>query len=228
MISLPSKELSRVFSSPTIQKHQFFSTQLSWWSISHIPTWLLENHSLSIWTFVGRVMSLLLNMLSRFVIAFLPKSQHLLILWLKSQSTVILEHKKIKSVIASTFPPSIFHEVMGLDAMISVFWMLSFKPTFSLSSFTIIKRLFSFCSIPVTRVVLSAYLRLLIFPPAILILACDSSSLAFLMMSSAYKLNKQGDNIQPCHPPFPILNQLFHVQFKLLLLDPQTGFSGDR
>ena len=135
MISLPSKELSRVFSSPTIRKHQFFSTQPSLWSIFHIPTWLLENHSLSIWTFVGKVMFLLLNMLSRFVIAFLPKSKLLLILWLQLPSTEILEHKKIKSIIAFTFPPSICHEVMGLDAMISVFWLLSFKPTFSLASF---------------------------------------------------------------------------------------------
>ena len=81
--------------------------------------------------------------------------------------------------------------------MILVFWMLSFKPTFSLSSFTFFKRLF----------VLSAYLRLLIFLPEILIPACASSSLAFHIMYSAYKLNKQGDNIQPWCIPFPIWNQ---------------------
>ena len=92
-------------------------------------------------------------------------------------------------------------------AMIFVFWMLSFKPTFSLSSFTFIKRLFSFSSLPVIRVVSSAYLRLLIFLPAILIPACAYSSPAFLMMYSAYKLNKQGDNIQPWQTPFPIWNQ---------------------
>ena len=72
-------------------------------------------------TFVGKVMSLLFNMLSRFVIVFLPKSKHLLISWLQSLSTVILEPKKIKSVTVSTFPPSICHEVMGPDAMILVF-----------------------------------------------------------------------------------------------------------
>ena len=83
----------------------------------------------------------------------------------------------------------------GLDAMILVFWMLSFKPVFSLSSFAFIKRLFSSSSPSAIRVVLSAYLRLLIFLPAILILACDSSSLAFHMMYFAQKLNKQGDNI---------------------------------
>ena len=96
---------------------------------------------------------------------------------------------------------------MGLDAMILVFWMLRFKPTFSLSSFTFIKRLFSSSSLSAIKVVSFAYLRLLIFLPAILIPACDSSSAAFLMMYSAYKLNKQGDNIQPWHTPFPIWNQ---------------------
>ena len=102
--------------------------------------------------------------------------------------------------------PIICHEVMGLDAMILVFWMLSFKPTFSLSSFTFIKRLFS-SSLCATRVVSSAYLRLLIFLLSILIPDCASSSLVFLIMYSAYKLNKQGDNIQPWHTPFPIWNQ---------------------
>ena len=96
---------------------------------------------------------------------------------------------------------------MGPDAIILVFWMLGFKPTFSLSSFTFIKRLFSSSSLSAIRVVSSAYLRLLIFLPAILIPACASSSPAFLMMYSAYKLNKQGDNIQPWRIPFPIWSQ---------------------
>ena len=85
------------------------------------------------WTFVGKVMSLLFNMLSRLVIAFLSRSQHLLISWLQSPSAVILETKKIKkikSVTVSIFPPSIYYEVMGLDAMISMFWMLSFSQLF--------------------------------------------------------------------------------------------------
>ena len=69
-------------------------------------------------TFVGKVMSLLLNMLSRLVIAFLPRSKRLLISWLQSPSAVILESKKIKSVTVSTVSPSICHEVMGLDSMI--------------------------------------------------------------------------------------------------------------
>ena len=84
-------------------------------------------------TFIGKVISLLFNTVSRFVIAFLPKSKNLLISWLQSPSAVILEPQKIKSVTVSTVSPSICHEVMGPDAVISVFGMLSFKPTFSLS-----------------------------------------------------------------------------------------------
>ena len=80
------------------------------------------------WTFVGKVMPLLFNMLSRLVIMFLPRSKHLLISWLQTPSAVILEPKNIKSATVSTVSPSICHEVMGLDAMILVFWMLSFKP----------------------------------------------------------------------------------------------------
>ena len=161
-------------------------------------------------------MSLLFNPLSRLVIAFLPRSKRLLISWLQSPSTVILEPEKIEFVTLSFFTPSICHEVMGLDAMVfifwiltfkPVFWMLSFKPTVSLSSFTFVKRLFSSSSFSSIRVMSSAYLRLLIFLPAIYILACDSSSPTFPMMYFAYKLNKQGNNIQPWCTPFPILNQ---------------------
>ena len=93
--------------------------------------------ALTIWAFIGKVMSLLLYTLSRFVIAFLPRSKHLLLLWLQSPSTVILEPKKRKSVTISIFPPSICHKVMGPDARILVFWMLDLNPGFSLSSFTI-------------------------------------------------------------------------------------------
>ena len=87
--------------------------------------------------------------------------------------------------------PSICHEVMGLDVLIFAFLILSFKPDFSLSSFTFIRRLFSSSSLPVIRIVPSAYLRLLIFLPAISISACNSSSLAFHMTYSAYKLKSQ-------------------------------------
>ena len=78
------------------------------------------------WTFVGKVTSLIFNILSRFVIAFLLRSKHLLISWLQSLSAVILEPKKIKSVTAYTFPPSICHEVMGLNAMILSFLSVKF------------------------------------------------------------------------------------------------------
>ena len=90
LISLQSKGLSRVFSKTTVQKHQFFSAQPSLWSNSHIHSWLLQKPQLlTIWIFVSKVMSLFFNMLSRFVIAFLPRSRHLLISWLQSPSEVI-------------------------------------------------------------------------------------------------------------------------------------------
>ena len=119
-------------------------------------------------TFIGKVTSLLFNILSRLVIAFLPRSRCLLFSWLQSPSAVVLEPRKIKSITVSTVSPSICHEVMGPDAIIFVFWMMSFKPTFSLSSFTFIKKLFSSSSISAIRVMLSAYLRLLLFLPATL------------------------------------------------------------
>ena len=86
--------------------------------------------ALTRWTFVGKIMSLLFNMLSRLVTTFLPRSKCLLISWLQSPSAVILELKKIKPVNISTFSPTICHEVMGPDAMILVFRRLSFKPNF--------------------------------------------------------------------------------------------------
>ena len=85
-------------------------------------------------TFVGQVMSLLYSMLSRLVKTFLPRSKCLLISWLQSPSAVILEPKRIKFATVSTLCPSVCHEVMGPDAMIFVFRMLSFKPTFPLYS----------------------------------------------------------------------------------------------
>ena len=92
LISLLSKRLSRVFSSTTVQKHLFFSAQPSLWSNSHIHTWLLEKTTaLTIWTFVSKLISLLFNTLSRFVITFLPRSKYLLISWLQWPSILILE-----------------------------------------------------------------------------------------------------------------------------------------
>ena len=124
--------------------------------------------ALTVWTFVSKVISLLFNASSRFVIAFLSRSNQILISWLQSPSTVILEPKKRKSVNASNFSPSICHEVMGPDTMILVFGMLRFKLTFSLSFFTLIKKLFSSSLLSAIRVVSSAQLRLLIFLLAIL------------------------------------------------------------
>ena len=146
--------------------------------------------TLTRWTFVGKAMCLLLNMLSRLVITFLPRSKCLLISWLQSICSDFGAQKNQVSHCFHCFP-IIFHEVMGPDTLILVFGMLNFKPSFSLSSFTFIKRLFSSSSLSAIRVVSSAYLRLLIFLPAILIPACVSSSPAF------HKLNKQGESIQP-------------------------------
>ena len=116
-----------------LQHSVFFIVQL-------LHTYLTTGKTIALtkWTFIDKVMSLLFNTLSRLVITFLPRSKHLLISWLQSPSAVILETGKIKS---ATVSPTIFYEVMGLDAMILVFWMLSFKSTFSLSSFTFINRL---------------------------------------------------------------------------------------
>ena len=117
----------------------FFMVQLS-----HPYMTTGKTIALTRWTFASKVMFLLFNMLPMLVITFLPKSKHLLISWLQSPSAVILEPPEIKSATVSTVSLSICHELMGRDAMILVFWMLSFKPTFSVSSFTFIKRLFSF------------------------------------------------------------------------------------
>ena len=108
--------------------------------------------ALTIWAFVSKVISLLFNMLSGFVTAFLPGSKCLLILWLQSPSTVILEPPNRKSITASTFSASICYEVMKVDAMILAFGMLSLKLAFSLS-FTLIKMLFDFSSLSAIRMV---------------------------------------------------------------------------
>ena len=149
-------------------------------------------------------MPLLFNMLSRIVIAFLPRRKHL-ISW-QSPSAVILEPKKRKSVIASTFSPSVFHEVMGLDAWTSFFecWVLS--------------QLFHFPLSPSSR----GFLAPLYFLPLewyhLHIWGCwyfsqqswfqfvSHPAKTFCMKYSAWKLNKQGDDIQSCPTPFLVLN----------------------
>ena len=179
----------------------FFRVQLS-----HPYVTTGKNIALTRQNFVSKVMSLLFNMLSRLVISFIPRIKHLLISWLLSPSAVILETKKIKSVTVSIVSPSICHEVMGLDAMIFIFWMLSFKPAISLSSFTFIKRLFAFYHkgdvICVSEVIDTS-------PSNIDSILCFIQS-RFHMMYSAYKLNKQGDNIQPWHTLFPIWKAVYY------------------
>ena len=110
--SLQSKGLSRVFSN-TVQKHQFFGAQLSLQSNSHPYMTTGKNLALTRWTFVGKVICLLFNMLSRLVITFLPRCMRLLTSWLQSSSTVILEPPKIQSDTVSTVSPSISHEWWG-------------------------------------------------------------------------------------------------------------------
>ena len=109
-----------------LQCPAFFTIQLS-----HPNMTTGKTIALTRWTFVGKVMSLVFNMLSRLVITFFPRSKRLLISWLQSPSAVTLEPKKIKYDTVSTVSPSISHEVMGQDAMIFIFWMLSFKPIHS-------------------------------------------------------------------------------------------------
>ena len=207
-----------------LQHSAFFIVQLSYLYMT-----IGKTIALTRWTFVDKVMCLLFIILSRLVITFFPRSKCLLISWLQSPSAVILEPPKIKSATVSTGSPSICHEEMGPDAMILVFWMLSFKSTFSLSSFTFIKMLFTSSSLSAIRVVSSAYLRLLIFLSTILIAACASSSPAFLMMYSACKLISRVTIYSLDVLLFLFgTSRLFHVQFWLLLPDLHTDFSRGR
>ena len=140
--------------------------------------------ALTRWTFVSNVMSLLFNMLSRLVIAFLPRSKRLLISWRQSPSSVILESKKIKFVTVSIVSPSICHEVMEPDAMIFVFWILSLSQL-SHYSFTFFKRLFSSSLLSAIKdgvICISEVIDFFLL--AILIPASASSSPAFRMMYS--------------------------------------------
>ena len=155
-------------------------------------------------------MSLLFSTQFRFVIAFLPRSNCLLISWLQSPSTVILELKKRKSVPTSTFSPSICHAEMWLDAMTLVFFfflIFSLRLALSLSSFTLIKRLFSSSLLSAITVGHPHIWSCWSFSWLSLIPACNSSSPELLMMCSAYRLSKQSDSRQICCTLFSILNQ---------------------
>ena len=145
--------------------------------------------------YVGKVMSLLFKMLSRWVIAFLPRSKHLLISWLQSTICSDFWAQEVKVCHCFHFFPIYYPWSDRTRCHDFCVWMLSFKPAFSFSSFTFIKRLFSSSLLSAIRVVSSAYLRLLIFLPSILISACALSRLVFPWCILLYKLNKQGDNI---------------------------------
>ena len=148
-----------------------------------------KSHSFDYMNLCWQSISLLFNTLSRLVITFLLRSKHLLISWLQSPSAVILEPKKRNLSLPLLFPPFICHEVMGPDAMILVFWMLHFKPAFSLSSFIFIKKLFISFSLSAIRVLSLAYLRL-VFLSAILIPLGIHPAWHFVWCT-ALKLNKQ-------------------------------------
>ena len=120
-VTLESLLQHRSLKASILRHSGFFIVQLS-----HPYMTTGKTIALTGWTFVSKVMSLLFNMLSRLIIAFLPRSKHLLISWLQSLSALILEPKKTKSVMVSIFSPSIYHEVMGADAMILVFLNVEF------------------------------------------------------------------------------------------------------
>ena len=157
--------------------------------LSHLYMTTGKTIALTIWTFVGKVMPLFFNILSRFFIPLLSRSKCLLISWLHSPSAVILEPRKIK--ICHGFPcsSSLCYEVMGLDAMILAFWMLSFKPAFLLSSFTLIKKLYSSSLLAAMRVV-SCVSEVVDISLAILISACD---LLMNLFSSSHHFTSQNE-----------------------------------
>ena len=147
-------------------------------------------------TFVGQVMFLFFNRLSRLVITFLPRSKHLLISWLQSPSAVILETKKIVCH-CFHYLPTYLPWSDGTGCHDLRFLNVEFQANFFTLLFHFHQEALTSSSFSAIRVVSSVYLRLLIFLLEILIPACASSSPVFLITYSAYKLNKQGDNIQP-------------------------------
>ena len=179
-------------SSPVPQVKSINSSVLSFFMVQLLHLYMTTGQTIAftIWVFIGKVIFLLFNTLSRFVITFLPRNNHLQVSWLQSLFTMVLEHKKIKSVTAFIFffffafylP---WNDETGCHSLQEFFFflMLNIKPAFWLSSFTL-TRFFSFSSLWAIRVVSFAYLRLLIFL-AILVPAYESSSPAFWIMYSA-------------------------------------------
>ena len=187
----------QVFSSTTIQKPICWHSAFLMIQFSLLYLTTGKTIALILQTFAGKVMSLLFNMLSRLVMAFLPRSKHLLISWLQSLSTVILETRKINSVTASTFFLSICHEVMGPDAIIFVFWMLSFKSAFLLCSFIFINRRFSSFSLSVIYSGIICISEVVDISPSNL-----DSSLWSIQLSILHDVL-----CLTCHTPFTIFNQ---------------------
>ena len=196
LISLQPKWLSKVL------QHHSSKASILWRSaflivqLSHPYMTTGKTIALTRWTFVSKVKSLFFNRLSGLVIASLPRTKHLLISWLQAPCAVILEPKKWS---LSLFPLFIYlpwSDRTGCHDLLFFCECWALSQLFSLSSFTLINELFSSSSLSAISVVSSVYLRLLIFLPAILIIACTSSSPDFCMIYSAYKLNKQGDSIQ--------------------------------
>ena len=191
LISLLSKELSSLLQHHSLKASILQCSAIFMVQLSHPYMTTGKNKALTIQTFVGKVMSLLFYALFRFVIAFLPRSKHLLILWLQSSSAVILESKKMKSDAVSTFFPFYLPWSDGTWCHDVIFWTLRFQAVFSLSSFTFIKRLFSFSSLSAIKVVSSPYL----------IPACESSKLDIFL-----------SQFEPVHCPvsssYCCLNQL--------------------
>ena len=184
-ISLQSKELSRVFSSTTVQNYVLQCSAFFMVQLSHPYMTTGKTMAFTRWNFVGKVMSLLFNIQSQLVIAFLPRRKCLLISWLQSPPAVILEPKEINYFTVSIASPSICHVKWDWMPWSLSFecWVLSqlFHSSLSLSSRGSLSSLLS-----AIRVVSSAYLRLLTFLPTVLIPACVSSNPPFCLMSSAY------------------------------------------
>ena len=209
-ISLLSKGLARVFSRTTVWNHKFFSSSLLSLLYGPALTSILDywkDHSLDYTDFGWQSDVFAFYTLSRFVIAFLPRSSCFLVSWLQSPSAVILEPKKRKSDTASTFLPSICYEVIVPDTMILVFWILNFNqlfhPPLSPSSRC---SLVPLCSLPLAWYHLHTWVGWYFSRQSWFQLA-NSSSLTFYMMCFTYTLNKHGDSNQACSTPFSILNQ---------------------
>ena len=190
--------------------------------LSHLYMTTGKTIALTIGAFVHKVTYLLLNTLSRFVITSLPRSK-CLISWLQSQSTVILEPQDNKICHFFQLLPFYLPRSDGTGCHDLSFVNVEFQASFFTLLFHPHQDDLSSSFLSAFRVVSSAYQWLLIFLPEILIPACDFSSLAFHMIHSPYKLNKQRDNIQPWHTHFPILNQSTVPCMVLFLLNHKVS-----